>query len=603
MPAPASPRLIGGEMHYWRVQPRHWRDCLAALKQLGVETLASYVPWVEHEPREGAYDFAILHEFLAAAEPFGFRLFMRPGPFYYSELRNLGVADHAVPFHKHHPEFRRKASRWIAAVMHELRPYLPRIVAVQADNEIDPMPHFYGEDQGFADWLTRRYGSVDALNGAWGSRYASLAEALPALAPLPPLVGSPRFRDSCRYRYDLATDYARWVIAEYRANGCTAPILLNNWPGVDAQHWHDLADLADLYGIDPYPPNECRGDEPTIRVDAYRYFRERLRLLRAVTPYPYIAEFGAGIWHGTFGRDFSPPHYRLTALSSLAAGVRGWNWYMLVNRDNWYGSPVNERGVIRPELGDVFTQNFADCKALHDAPPPATSFAVAWSWHYHQLAQLRRADIDDPLLGVLHEMGIEYDFVDVDREFPPPAVLFVCGEVEQPERLWQYVEGGGKLVLFQHLIRGCSPPDGTSHPGADQLESSLGFVTRGPVFNYRATPGEPVTARQLPWSVDEDTRQLMQLAVGRRYTTGYHESRGRGQLLVLGVPPSPAAIRAVHQFFDIVLPPHALTPGVHVSRRGDRLIVVNPGDAKSARIDDRGHMRYVDLPRCGGVIL
>jgi beta-galactosidase len=388
--------MVGGEVHYGRVQPRYWGAILDAVKSLGARVLACYVMWDYHELREGQYDFSQLHAFLKEVAARGLKVLARPGPFCYAEWRNLGIPDHAVPYHKYHSEFRRKAVQWIAAVLAELRPYFGRlIIAVQADNEIDAMPHFYGEDQGFAEWLKQRYGSIDRLNAAWAAKYADFSEPIPTLTPF---VEDQRLRDGCQYRYDLATRYARWVIAEYRRNGCDLPILLNTWPGVDAQHWHDLADLADFYGIDPYPTNECRSD--------FRYFRERLRLLRAVTPNLYLAEFGSGIWHGMPDRQYTPDHYRLTALTALASGVKGWNWYMLADRDNWHGAPINERGVVRPELGDAFRDAVGWFEQLRHAPPPEVSCTLTWSWHYHQVAQIRKRDADEPLLPVLHEMGL-----------------------------------------------------------------------------------------------------------------------------------------------------------------------------------------------------
>ncbi|MBN1514769.1 MAG: beta-galactosidase [Phycisphaerae bacterium] len=585
--------MIGGEIHYWRVQRTHWDAILESAKGLGIDIVATYVPWAFHEVREGEYDFALLEDFLTAVERHGMKVFARPGPFIYAEYRNWGIADHATPYHKLHPEFQKKAAQWIAAVMRVLRPYLgTRVVAVQADNEIDPMLYYYGEDLGFADWLAGRYGSVDAWNAAWGTEYASFAEAMPTLTPF---VDDRRFRDGCQYRYDLATQYARWVVNEYRRNGCTVPIALNTWPGVDAQHWHDLADLADIYGIDPYPPNECKS--------GLRYFRERLRLLRAVTDFPYLAEFASGIWHGMPDRSYTADHYRLTALTALAAGVRGWNWYMLVDRDNWTGAPINERGVARSDLYAAFAEAVDHFRTLEGAPPPETSFAVTWSWRCNQIAQIRKQDLDDPLFVVLHEMGIEYDLVDVDRDFTAPALLMVGGEVEQPDRVWQYVEQGGHLVMFQSLIEGVPRPDGTSYPFMRSLKCSWGFMIQGPVFTYRRVPGEPITARQEAWAADEDERRLMEAAVGREYTIGYREQRGKGSVTVLGCPPSADAMVAVHRQFGLSMPARPLTAGVFASKRGEYLIVVNPGEAKSARVDVGGRVRRVDLPRCSGVVL
>ncbi|MBI5865308.1 MAG: beta-galactosidase [Planctomycetes bacterium] len=597
--------MIGGEIHYGRVQSRYWPAILDSTKQLGVEVVGMYVMWDYHELREGAYDFAQLHAFLAEVERRGLKVLARPGPFFYAEWRNLGIPDHAVPFGKPHPEFRRKAAHWIAAVLAELRPYCGRtIIAMQADNEIDPMPHFWGEDQGFAAWLQKRYRTIGELNQAWGAEYRGFDEPIPWLAAQIAQNASQRVSDSCQYRYDLATEYAQWVIGEYRQNGCTLPILLNTWPGVDAQHWRDLSDLADFYGIDPYPTSECRSD--------YRYFRERLRLLRCVTDFPYIAEFGSGIWHGMPNRDYTPTHYRLTALAALAAGVRGWNWYMLVNRDNWYGAPINERGVIHPELGEAFADAIRDFKSLADAPPPAVSFGVTWSWRYNQLAQIAKRDVDDPLPAVLHEMGIEYDWIDVDRPIgsdgrKPPAMLLLCGEISEPRHVWSYVEAGGHLVLFQRLLAECAPADGTSHPNPENLEVSLpggpAFRTDGAVFAYRTPPGRPIVAKQLPWRVDEDQRRLMELAVGRSYTCGYSQPRGQGTVTVLGCRPSRAAILALHQWLGIEIPALPLTPGVHAARRGDRLIVLNCGEARTAELSASGRSVHVSLPRCGGAIV
>lgn len=586
--------MIGGEIHYWRVQRPYWEAILDSTRALGIEVIGTYVPWSFHETSEGSYDFTLLNDFLDRVDARGFSVFIRPGPYIYSEWHNMGLPDHAVPYHKLHPEFQRKAAHWIAAVMAELKPRLGRLITlVQADNEIDPMIHFYGEDLGFAGWLRGHYGTIERLNAAWGTQYRSFDEPVPTLAAFKE---SPRFLDGCRYQYDLANQYVKWVVAEYRKHAGDVPILLNTWPGVNAQNWRDFADQADLYGIDPYPTNECRND--------FRYFRERLRLLRAVTKFPCIPEFGAGIWHGMPNRDYTPDHYRLTAMTALASGVRGWNWYMLVDRDNWTGAPINERGVIRPELGDAFSFAVQQFNALRDAPPPEASCALTWSWRYNQIAQIRKQDVDDALPAVLHEMGIEYDFVDVDHDFAPPKLLFLCGDVEDPARLWRYVENGGHLVLFQRLLPGLPEPDGTSHPFAERLQvEPFGFVTNKPVFSYRTVPGEPVTARQLPWRMDEDQRRFMELAVGRTYTIGYHEKRGRGTLTVMGCAPGRDAVLAIHRFFGIEIPVLPLTPGVHAARRGDRIVVLNPAEARTARIQIGGEVRTVDLPRCSGVIL
>jgi hypothetical protein len=583
--------MLSGEIHYWRIPRASWGAVLDAARELGLRTIASYVPWQHHERAVGEYDFSELVDFLALVERRGFTFFARPGPYIYAEWRNLGVPDRVVRFPKHTPEFRAAAARWIADVCAVLEPYLGRLViAVQADNEIDPMPHFYGEDQGFAQWLAKRYASVAELDAKWGTSYRSFAEALPTLYPFR---DDARYRDSQQYRYDLATDYARFVVAEYKKHCGATPIVLNTWPYVNAQNWRDLAELADVYGIDPYPDAECNGDASELL--------EQLRTLRMVSKEPFVAEFGAGVWRGA-KCDYGPEHYRLLAHAALAAGVRGWNWYMLVERDNWQGAPINERGVLDSALAPAFRDAVRAFELLERSPAPETSFAVTWSWRWQQTAATRRERPRDPLFAALAACGCEWDFVDVERELANPPLVFVAGEVDDPERLFDYVERGGTLVMFQTLLAGVPWPDGTSHHAPDALESSLGFVTKRPVFSYRAVPGEPLFAVQRAWTRDEDQRLHQELALGRRYVTGFVERRGAGRLVVVGCEPTREAVLAVLARFDALPPAWSETPGVHVAKRGEHVIVVNAGPARTARLCIGGVQRTLDLPRAGGVI-
>ena len=49
--------LVSGEIHYWRLDPSVWPRVLAAARELGLRTVASYVQWHFHEVRPGEFDF------------------------------------------------------------------------------------------------------------------------------------------------------------------------------------------------------------------------------------------------------------------------------------------------------------------------------------------------------------------------------------------------------------------------------------------------------------------------------------------------------------------------------------------------------------------
>ena len=48
-----------GSMHYFRIHPDLWMDRLVKLKQCGLNTVESYLPWNLHEEREGSFPAAM----------------------------------------------------------------------------------------------------------------------------------------------------------------------------------------------------------------------------------------------------------------------------------------------------------------------------------------------------------------------------------------------------------------------------------------------------------------------------------------------------------------------------------------------------------------
>ena len=52
-------KIYSGSMHYFRVLPEYWEDRLIKLKNLGLNTVETYMNWGLHEPYEGTWDFPI----------------------------------------------------------------------------------------------------------------------------------------------------------------------------------------------------------------------------------------------------------------------------------------------------------------------------------------------------------------------------------------------------------------------------------------------------------------------------------------------------------------------------------------------------------------
>ncbi|MDR1060990.1 MAG: beta-galactosidase [Clostridiales bacterium] len=212
--------LISGEFHYFRVPRDAWAERLDLLISAGGQCVATYVPWILHEPSEG--DFRIgdkpcrdLDGFLELCGQKGLRVICRPGPYQYSEMRYCGLpawlcegypeilARNARGERLHdcsasymHPVFLEKARKWFAFICPAIaRHTVSRggpVAFVQLDNELMGIHEWFGgwdystdgmgtgaEDGPYARFLAERYGNLENVNAAYGTARRSMADVRP----------------------------------------------------------------------------------------------------------------------------------------------------------------------------------------------------------------------------------------------------------------------------------------------------------------------------------------------------------------------------------------------------------------------------------------
>lgn len=610
--------LLSGEVHYWRLDPANWCAALERTREMGLDIVATYVCWDYHELQPGHYDFRGASDprrdllgFLELCAQEDFWVIIRPGPYIYSEWRNNGAPDYAAQYHRLDPAFQAAAAPYMEAVVEALYPHLAtqggRIILWQADNEIDPWPHLYTEELGlgnkpgpFQDFLHERYGQIEALNESWCTSHTDFSQARATRQMLPEQPDlMRRFLDFTRFKHWYVNRVARWATETYRDLGVDVPMILNTYSGVATQRWADMEEIADVVGPDIYPSNEFAH-----RDNEHRNFLDMVRYTRTYSRLPYIPEFEAGIWADWLPdvRTLTPDHYRLMCLSAMMAGAAGWNWYMLVNRDNWYQSPINEWGRTRPQLFDAFRQIVSLFKEV-DAPALRKLSKTAVTYDPLPRATTRPGQ---GLLQAFYDAGIDYEFYDPERGECRQPLLFYAGEHWASEtvqkNLLRYVENGGHLVLpgafprlddtlRAHNALGVPVPEGivSSAPGPRKLALDFGAgglhdVRSSWVYNYQETPGEPISVEVVgsdAYSAEELALQF-NLQNGARYTAGYSQQRGSGRLTVLGLEPSPALLLALHDFAGVTIPARSTTPAVQGALFAHEelfyLIAVNNGD-------------------------
>ncbi len=567
--------------------------------------------WHFHELEPGRFDFQgatdprrDLVGFIELVGSMGLWLVLRPGPYIYAEWPNSGIPDRLVQYHRLHPQFLTEAERYMAAVFEAFAPYLATrggpVVLVQADNEPDPWADIYASQLGlgpepgsFHAFLRQRYaGDLHALNSAWSTDLGQFEEARAVMAPLRD-ADMPRYLDVVRFFHHYAAEITRWAADTYRRLGVDVPIYTNAYAGFEVQHWPQMQRHVAFLGPDIYPTAELHQD-----AREHRRMLEHVRFARTHSPLPYIPEFEAGIWQGWHERVgvLLPHHYRLICVSALLAGVAGWGWYMLVNRDNWMMSPIDELGRPRPDLAPEFAEIV---RVFREMDPPSleklTDTAVAVD-----VLDLAAGLLDERLLDALYAADIDYEFFDMESGNIHKRLLLCAATVlseSSEKRLLDYVDAGGTLVLFSDALH-LKSPDGVlttaGYPRRLRVELGASPITCSPdLFGWFAeVPGEPIWAERVanaPRS-QQGLRLHDELPVGERYIVGYRERRGAGWIVQLGVPPTAELLVGLHRWLGLGLPSHSDLPQVSTAlfrhANGQRfLVAVNNGqEPRHARV-------------------
>jgi len=661
--------FVCGEVHYWRLNPHRWAGILERVRALGVEMVATYVPWQYHELAPGRFDFTgesepqrSLTGFLDLLGSRGFRVFIRPGPYIYAEWRNAGVPDRVAPMHRLGAEYRREAEVWMRAVCRVIGPHLATrggpIVLFQPDNEFDLFSHWFedpaglsGVDAGlFQRFLREAYaGDIHALNDAWGTDYAHF-EAVQGFAE--PAHGTDphercRARDYWRFQHWATAEGVRWHAETYRALGIDVPMIANYYPGGDVQNWRVLHQRGgvDALGIDWYPRGEFGAGNPGSLPPAteQRRMLDSCRYQRVVSPLPCIAELECGVWHGyhEYVGSLGAGHYRLMLATALMAGIKGFNWYMLVGRDNWYYTPINENGEPRPELAAGLMELHRVVRALEpwSLEKVTGAAAVLDPEQFGTDGTLAENDV----LRAMHEAGADFEVYDPELGRIEKPLLFYAGADwlprESQARLLAAVERGAMLVLFR--ARPVLDERFRAHNGLELIEPDrvlsrlgkkveIGFHRPSAVGDQHpaepagASPGPDVvgTGEGAVWSWDEATlaragaepiwgtqvagrQQAVECAdawmrgyIGRRFLCGYRRAHGRGRIVQIGLPANADLVRAVHACTGTPLPVQAGVPDVigTLFRRGGSHYVVAT-NMNDATVQTRMRLNGAELGR------
>ena len=253
---------------------------------------------------------------------------------------------------------------------------------------------------------------------------------------------------------------------------------------------------------------------------------------------------------------------------------------MLVNRDNWYMSPINEWGRVRHELYDVFKQIV---KVYKEIRPPElsklTEVAVTFNPIQHAARSLPH---NSPILVSLYESDIDYELFDPRLGICKKKCLFYSGnqwlDTNSQRNLRSYVEKGGTLVAFKDYPRKDDRFQACSLAGFEEPRSILFEFKKK--FSLQLSASRPkIEVASSVYTFNSVKGEKIKADLGNygMHTIGYMKRIGKGKIIHLGVEPSREIVMEILSYLGIPLICHASTRDIKTAlfQRGSRYYLIS----------------------------
>ncbi len=381
---------FAAELHYFRIEKKYWSICFERIRRAGYRIIATAVPWSIHQDNlTKAFDFTgqsdprkDLVVFLELAREFGFKVILRPGPTVFGQLAGAGLPKYIF----HDPKIAARNAEgqeikmpadvgvetgFMPSYMHSnfqyfLRSYFkafievsknyvhPRgpIFMVELDYEtsfgrlLDPASADYNPDvvaSFYPQFLKERYEDIKKLNALYKEKHRDFTTIEPPrkFTDLE-FKQYPKVLDWFRFREYLLNQYLL-VLEEMFTSYQVEPLIFRSL-------YFKPGDLLPAFNLVP-------GDrDPFLGVNVFpegNYFdlAVKARFLKAEYGFAFASSFVCGT--SAKNRDgsmssnhFTPQHQRFYLAAGVAAGFKGMNQYMFVNRDHWTGAPLHSDGTV-----------------------------------------------------------------------------------------------------------------------------------------------------------------------------------------------------------------------------------------------------------------
>jgi beta-galactosidase len=479
---PAKGHMLIGVDYYPEHWPgERWETDIKLMKGAGFNTvrLAEF-SWIKMEPVEGQFEFGWLDDVIKVLARYDINVILGTPTAvmpawvarkYPETLRQKPDGTRIVWGGRKHNCFSsgtyRLLSERITRAMAEHFAGAPNVIGWQTDNEFGGGEcHCQSCLAEFQDWLRNKYGTLDALNRAWGNHFWGLNFTTWGEITFPDnrtdetwAMGNP----------SACLDFNRftsWLRVRFQADQvrilrriCPDDFVTHNFMGLYSElDYYDLAGDLDFVAWDNYPIWSGKPDIPygaSLAADITRGLKNKNFLIMEQTAGP------CG-W-GAFGRNPWPGEIRKIAYQQLAHGSDGQIWFRwrtcTVGREQyWHGLLGHDGRPLRRY--DEATQTAKEFLKLEDHLRGTTVVSdVAILYDYDNLWSL---NFQPGYLGnslqtaimryynALFRAGVNVDIVNRNSNINQYKLVLAPDLSLMPDetahKLSQYVENGGILL-------------------------------------------------------------------------------------------------------------------------------------------------------------
>lgn len=154
-------QIISGAIHYFRVVPEYWEDRLIKLKNMGCNTVETYIPWNFHETQRGSFLWEGKHDicrFIELAQKHNLYIIIRPSPYICAEWEFGGLP--AWLLKDRNMRLRCSYQPYLDAVKDYYSVLIPKLVPYQLDRggkiilfQLENEYGYYGNDKKYLEFL------------------------------------------------------------------------------------------------------------------------------------------------------------------------------------------------------------------------------------------------------------------------------------------------------------------------------------------------------------------------------------------------------------------------------------------------------------------